>query len=203
MADRPALRQADHLQLLEHAAPALTAAPPGGRRTRTPSRRPPTLCAWEVEVFRSDHRGHDDVRKHGDLADRDSEIASLVEESTRVLGAGHPDTLAAQYTRAEWLSQDGRTDQAEAAFTDLIGKATEHLGPDHDTTLIARSSLAIMRHELPNATPADKTAATDELTSVVTDMARALGTDNPTTANTRRLLDQWTNRTDPLMPPAG
>ncbi|MEU9734330.1 hypothetical protein [Streptomyces sp. NPDC048002] len=60
-----------------------------------------------------------------------------------------------------------------------------------------------MRHERPNATPADKTAATDELTSVVTDMARALGTDNPTTANTRRLLDQWTNRTDPLMPPAG
>lgn len=139
--------------------------------------------------------------EHGDLMDRHAEVANLIKDVTRVLGAGHPDTLAAQYTRAEWLSQDGRTDEAEAAFTELVAKATEHVGPDRDITLIARSSLAILRYERPGGTPADKAAAVDQLASVAADMERALGADHPTAASTRRLLGQWRGQTDPLLPP--
>ncbi|MER6345215.1 tetratricopeptide repeat protein [Streptomyces sp. NPDC001595] len=141
--------------------------------------------------------------EHGDLMDRHAEVTNLIEDVTQVLGAGHPDTLAAQYTRAEWLSQDGRTDEAETAFTELVAKATEHVGRDRDITLIARSSLAILRHERPGGTPADKAAAMDELISVAADMERALGADHPTTANTQRLLGQWRGRADPPLPPTG
>ncbi|WP_225860731.1 tetratricopeptide repeat protein [Streptomyces triticiradicis] len=140
--------------------------------------------------------------EHGGLPDRLAAVADLIEDLTRVLGPGHPDTLAARYCRAEWLSQDGRTDEAETAFGDLIATATESVGPDSDITLVARSSLTILRHERSGATPADKAAAVDELTAVLDAMDRALGTDNPTTASTRRLLGQWrSTRTDPMLPP--
>ncbi|MER6675022.1 tetratricopeptide repeat protein [Streptomyces sp. NPDC000983] len=139
--------------------------------------------------------------EHGGLTDRHAEIASLIEDSARVLGQGHADTLAARYTRAEWLSQDGRTDEAEKEFKGVVAMATEHLGPDRDITLISRSSLAILHHERADGTPADKAAALDELATVVADMESALGTDHPTSANTRRLLTQWRNtHPDPTRP---
>ncbi len=159
------------------------------------ARHPDTLAARSLQL---QIRG-----EHGDLVDRHAEMADLIKDVTQVLGAGHPDTLAAQYTRAEWLSQDGRTDEAEAAFTELVDKATEHVGRDRDITLIARSSLAILRHERPGGTPADKADAVDQLASVAADMKRALGADHPTTAGTRRLLGQWRGQADPLLPPTG
>lgn len=64
-----------------------------------------------------------------------------------VLGPGHPDTLAAHYRLAEWLSEDGRTDEAEAAYQDVVTTGTEHLGDDHNLVLIARSSLTILRYD--------------------------------------------------------
>ncbi|WP_328506912.1 tetratricopeptide repeat protein [Streptomyces sp. NBC_00391] len=131
----------------------------------------------------------------GDLPDRLTAVDEVISDIGRVLGPGHPDTLAAVYCRAEWLGQDGRTDEAEAAYTDVIAATTEHLGADHNMTLIARSSLTILRHDRAGRT-GDGTAsavAVDDMAAVVDAMERALGADDPTTASTRRLLTQWQN----------
>lgn len=133
----------------------------------------------------------------GDLPDRHAAIEALITDITRVLGPGHPDTLAALHCRAEWLNQDGRTDEAEGAYTDVIGVATEHLGADHNLTLIARSSLTILRHDRAGRNGDAAVAAVDDMTAVVDAMERTLGADHPTSASTRRLLTQWQNvRTD-------
>ncbi|MFD7684927.1 tetratricopeptide repeat protein [Streptomyces sp. NPDC059781] len=124
----------------------------------------------------------------GDLPDRLTAIRELIGDITPVLGPGHPDTLAARHCLAEWLNQDGRVDEAEAAYEDVIATGTEHLGAEHNTVLISRSCLTILRYE--HAGP-DNGAAVDDMTAIVAAMERSLGTSDPTTASTRRLLTQW------------
>ncbi|MFD9138363.1 tetratricopeptide repeat protein [Streptomyces bottropensis] len=131
----------------------------------------------------------------GDLPDRLTALDGLTADLTRVLGPGHPDMLAALYCRAEWLGQDGRTDEAEAAYAEVVAMAGEQLGADHNLTLITRSSLTILRHD--RAGRAGDGAATDaaveDMADVVAAMERALGADNPTTLSTRGLLTRWRN----------
>lgn len=123
----------------------------------------------------------------GDIPDRLTAIRELIGDITPVLGAGHPDTLAAHYCLAEWLNGDGHPDDAEATFEDVIATGTEHLGPDHNLVLIARSSLTILRHD---RTGADS-AVIDDMTAIVAAMERTLGPAHQTAASTRRLLTQW------------
>lgn len=126
----------------------------------------------------------------GDLPDHLTAIRELIGDITPVLGPGHPDTLAARHCLAEWLNENGRTDEAEAAYEDVVATGTEHLGADHNLILIARSRLTILRH---NRGGPDSGAAVDDMATLVVDMERALGPAHPTAASTRRLLTQWQN----------
>ncbi|MEU5100312.1 hypothetical protein [Streptomyces sp. NPDC020996] len=74
-------------------------------------------------------------------------------------------------------------------YRQAVTVGTQQLGADHQMALIARGSLAVMRHKRPGA---DRSAALEELTAVVRDMERVLGAAHPNTVSTRRLLDQWT-----------
>ncbi|MEW2045196.1 tetratricopeptide repeat protein [Streptomyces sp. NPDC005476] len=124
----------------------------------------------------------------GDLPDRLTAIREAIGDLTTVLGPGHPDTLSARYCLAEWLSEDRRTNEAEAAYQDVVTIGTEHLGADHNIVLIARSSLTILRHDRNGE---GDSAAVDDMTAVVAAMERTLGPTHPTAAVTRRLLTQW------------
>ncbi|MER6629786.1 tetratricopeptide repeat protein [Streptomyces sp. NPDC000987] len=127
--------------------------------------------------------------EHGHVPGRVAAMEGLSEEMNAALGPGDPETLAARIALAEWLQEDGDTDAAQEVYRQAVSVGTQELGADHQMTLIARGSLAVMRHDTPGA---GRSAALEELAAVVRDMERVLGASHPNTVSTRRLLDQWT-----------
>jgi tetratricopeptide (TPR) repeat protein len=90
----------------------------------------------------------------------------------RVLGRGHPDTLAAGQHLAEAYLAAGRAAEAVSWFRWVLAEQTRVLGPDHPTTIVARHNLGqalVAANQLSDAVTV--------LDGVVADYVRTRGAD--------------------------
>jgi hypothetical protein len=60
----------------------------------------------------------------------------------RVLGPGHPDTLASRNNLGHAYQEVGRVPEAIALFEQALTVGTRALGPGHPTTASSRANLA-------------------------------------------------------------
>jgi hypothetical protein len=81
----------------------------------------------------------------------------LLPDRERVLGPGHPDTLATRGHIASWTGQTGRAREALRLFQELLPDLQRVLGPDHPDTLATRGHIAHWAQEDVNARNKDKT----------------------------------------------
>ena len=70
------------------------------------------------------------------------QFAALVPVCERVLGAEHPDTLAARGELAYWTGRAGDAPAARDQFAGLVPVCERVLGAEHPDTLAARGELA-------------------------------------------------------------
>lgn len=68
----------------------------------------------------------------------------IFEESVRILGDDHPDTLGALNNLASTLGDQGKLPEAAAIQTEVLEKRRHILGDNHPDTLSAMSNLAAM-----------------------------------------------------------
>jgi tetratricopeptide (TPR) repeat protein len=120
----------------------------------------------------------------GDSAARSVLIAEpLLADGERVLGADHPDTLAARNDLAAAYQAAGRTAEAITLHEQNLADRERVLGADHLDTLNARHNLAASYYE------AGRTAeAITLLEQNLADRERVLGADHPDTLNARNNL---------------
>ncbi|MFE0094244.1 tetratricopeptide repeat protein [Streptomyces sp. NPDC059015] len=112
---------------------------------------------------------------------------------SRVLGAGHPDTLATRYEVAYALGQLGRWTEALQTYRDVAGARVQALGPDHPDTLAARYEIGISLGRLGRSAE-----ALEQYRALVTDRTRVHGAADPETLRARHglgvnlgRLDRW------------
>jgi hypothetical protein len=110
----------------------------------------------------------------------------LVATSALVLGADHPDTLAARHQLARWHGEAGDPAGAAAAFEQLLTDRLRVLGPDHPDTLTTRHNLASCRGKA-----GDAVGAATAFQDLLVDRLRVLGPDHPATLISRHHLANW------------
>jgi tetratricopeptide (TPR) repeat protein len=98
----------------------------------------------------------------------------------RVLGSGHPDTLAAGQEVAWMLAQQGRTAEAEELYRRVLAGREQALGDDHPDTLTTRSAVAWMLGERGRFGEAEELYR-----QVLAASGRVLGDGHPNTLATR------------------
>ncbi len=69
----------------------------------------------------------------------------MLARQLRVLGAGHPDTLASRNNLASAYYAAGRVDETIALFEEVLADSVRVLGPDHPSTLASRRNLEAAR----------------------------------------------------------
>jgi hypothetical protein len=100
-----------------------------------------------------------------------------------VLGADHPDTLAARHDIARMLAARGDHAGAEAKFRDVFAARLRVLGADHPGTLDTRHCIA---GEM--AARGDLAGAETEYRDILAAKLRVLGADHPSTTETANWL---------------
>ncbi len=105
----------------------------------------------------------------------------------RVLGAEHPNTLAARYQYAAATGQAGEPAAARDLVAALLPVRERILGPEHPDTLMTRGHLARWTGQA-----GDATAARDQYAALLPVYERALGREHPNTLMTRSNLARWT-----------
>ncbi|MGW1354723.1 tetratricopeptide repeat protein [Streptomyces sp. NPDC002409] len=110
----------------------------------------------------------------------------LSEIATAILGAAHPDTLAARHGFARWQGEAGDAASAVDTLTELLEDRLGLLGQDHPETLHTRHELARLRGEA-----GDAAGAVDALTPLVEHYLRVLGPDHLDTLTARHELARW------------
>jgi tetratricopeptide (TPR) repeat protein len=123
------------------------------------------------------------LRDERKLTDAASIFEHVLIDRLRVLGADHPDTLAARNNLANTYAQQGRLSEAETIYRSTLTDLQRILGPDHPDTLAARSNLAntcIQQGRLSEAETIYR--------STLTDLQRILGPDHPDTLVTHNNL---------------
>jgi tetratricopeptide (TPR) repeat protein len=106
-----------------------------------------------------------------------SELAAL---SDRILGRGHPDTLAVDEQLADAYLAAGQAAEAVSWFRWVLAERVRVLGPDHPRAIAARRDLG---HTLVAANQADD--AVTVLDRVIGDYERVRGADQPETLGAR------------------
>ena len=119
----------------------------------------------------------DRARLTGPAVDYWNELAAV---SDRILGRGHPDTLAADEQLAGAYLAAGRAAQAVSWFRWVLAERVRVLGPDHPSAIAARRDLG---HALVAANQA--AGAVTVLDRVVGDYERVRGHDQPDTLGAR------------------
>lgn len=110
----------------------------------------------------------------------------MAEQSLRMLGPEHPDTLRTHFNLARWQGETGQPGGAVVALEGVLADRLRVLGPDHRDTLIARSDLAHWRGEAGD--PAGAVAAYELL---LVDQLRELGPHHPDVITTRGNHARW------------
>ncbi len=105
----------------------------------------------------------------------------------RVLGAEHPDTLAARHQLAIWTGATGDSASARDMLAALLPVRERVLGPEHPDTLNTRHQLAVWTGQA-----GDPAAAQDMFAALLPVEERVLGPEHPDTLTTRHQLARWT-----------
>ncbi|XVU24192.1 tetratricopeptide repeat protein [Actinoplanes sp. CA-054009] len=113
----------------------------------------------------------------------------FLDDLLRVLGPGHPYTLAIRGNLADRRGEAGNPAGAATALEQLLDDLLRVRGPDHPDTLTNRGNLADWRGEAGD--PAGAAAATEQL---LVDFLRVRGPDHPDTLTTRARLAGWRGR---------
>ncbi len=111
----------------------------------------------------------------------------MVEAQVRVLGAEHPDTLAARGSLVRWSGVAGDAAGARDQFAALLPVRERVLGPEHPDTLAARGFLARW-----TGGAGDAAGARDQFAALLPVDERVLGREHPGTLATRGSLARWT-----------
>jgi tetratricopeptide (TPR) repeat protein len=124
------------------------------------------------------------LRQLGDSAAQAIAVGEpLVEDSERLLGPDHPDTLTSRNNLANAYQEAGRRTEAMVLHERTLADRERLLGPDHSETLNSRGNLANVYQEAGRVTEAmvlhERTLA---------DRERLLGPDHPRTLNSRNNL---------------
>ncbi|WP_307513220.1 tetratricopeptide repeat protein [Streptomyces sp. W4I9-2] len=107
----------------------------------------------------------------------------LLDAETRLLGPGHPNTLASRNNLANALNRLGEHQQAADLHRQNLTDRERDLGPDHPDTLASRNNLANVLDEL-----GEHQQAADLHRQNLTDRERILGPDHPNTLASRNNL---------------
>jgi transcriptional regulator with XRE-family HTH domain len=106
--------------------------------------------------------------------------------AARLLGADHPDVLAARGDVAFWQGEAGAPSRAAAAAQRLVDECSQILGPEHRQTLTARHHVAGW-----HGRAGGPWQAVIEFQELLADRIRILGADDPDTLNNRNSLAGW------------
>jgi hypothetical protein len=105
------------------------------------------------------------------------------------VGHQSPAVLPNRYRAAVWTAYAGRPTSALAALRDLLADEEQILGPDHANTLIVRATIAQLMYET-----GDRDEAHEMLRQVSQDQVRVLGSEDPATEVTLKVLAEWERR---------
>ena len=134
----------------------------------------------------------------GDFGGAIEILKDATEESGRLLGANHPDTLSSRNNLALAYQAAGRLNDAIPLLEKTLTDRERLLGPDHPDTLASRNNLALAYQaagRLNDAIPL--------LEKTLTDRERLLGPDHPDTLTSRNnlaLAYQATGRLNDAIP---
>jgi tetratricopeptide (TPR) repeat protein len=152
------------------------------------------LAVWERAVHPIVFRAGRSLGEAGLVAEAVAHFQAAVDNSGRLLGCDHPDTLSARYELAYWRGEAGDFAGAAESQSELLADRLRILGADHPDTLGTRASLAYWQGHAGD--PAGAAAATK---AVIADMVRVLGPDHTTTLSARHNLADWQGRAgDPV-----
>ncbi|WP_051711431.1 caspase, EACC1-associated type [Streptomyces sp. NRRL S-350] len=162
-------------------------------RTRRPTRvgreepaRTDQGPATERERFHALVEAGRQLGRGGHARSAASELGTVLDRMTQVLGSDDPDTLAGRIEYAQWLGAAGQVREALDLSTAAVGALTRVLGADNRVTLVGRAQLAHWTGEA--GQPGEAVRLTGE---VVTDLTRALGPDDRETLLGRGRLAHW------------
>jgi DNA-binding SARP family transcriptional activator len=129
-----------------------------------------------------------DVKNARELA------VAVVDDTQRVLGPDHRQTLAARAHLAWLTAEAGDVARARQLAAELVEDNRRVLGPEHRHTLLARAYLARWTREA-----GDLVRAQELATELVKDDERILGPDHRYTLDARTYLARWTGETGDLV----
>jgi tetratricopeptide (TPR) repeat protein len=116
-----------------------------------------------------------------------TELVEVRDTARRLLGADHPDVLAAGHQIARVLDKRGQREQAETELKNVLEARQKVLGDNHVSTLATRNQLAWTRHVLGRDNEAEP-----ELRAVLKARRRILGDEHPDTLVSRMdLAEVW------------
>ncbi|WP_147680827.1 tetratricopeptide repeat protein [Actinomyces ruminicola] len=107
----------------------------------------------------------------------------VLEDRLRILGPGHPDTLASRNNLASAYESAGRLEDAIDLHQQVLQDSLRILGPDHPDTLASRNNLAFVCLEAGRVGE-----AIGFYERVLEDMLRVVGPDHPLTLTSRHNL---------------
>jgi hypothetical protein len=111
----------------------------------------------------------------------------LYQKALEALGPGHPYSLTALGTLADWAGQAGDAAPARDQWAGLLRLYERFLGPEHPDTLHARLNLAAWTGDA-----GDPVGARDQFAALLPVMKRTLGAEHEYTLSTRNNLARWT-----------
>jgi len=127
-----------------------------------------------------------------DAAAARDQYVGLVPVVERVLGAEHPNTLAARGNLARWTGEAGDAAAARDQYVGLVPVVERVLGAEHPNTLAARGNLARWTGEA-----GDAAEGRDQFAALLPIQERVLGPDHPRTlAWARAERAYWTERAE-------
>ncbi|GAA0903521.1 tetratricopeptide repeat protein [Virgisporangium aurantiacum] len=113
-------------------------------------------------------------------------LKKLLEDTLRIFGRNHPDTLAIGIDLLRWRAVAGDPGGAAMAFAHLLDNCLRILGPDHPDTLMTRHRLALCWGEA-----GDPRGAAIAFEHLLADCLRVFGPDHPDTLATRANVANW------------
>ncbi|MEU2716649.1 serine/threonine-protein kinase [Streptomyces sp. NPDC007205] len=142
--------------------------------------RPPPALPAAPTAYPAERTAALALLRAGRVAEALAAYTDLAEAGARVLGADHPDTLAARQETAYALGRLGRHFEAHQVYAEVLAARVRVMGPDHPDTLRCRHNLACALGRLGRLDDACRTAL-----EVAAARARVLGPDHPDTLVSR------------------
>lgn len=120
------------------------------------------------------------VQMRGCYREADALFREVLSSSNRLLGPGHPHTLAVRNNLGLLLRQMHCLDEAQRTLDEVLVAREKVLGPDHPDTLTTRYNLGLTWYDRQ-----DQLAAERIFQQVLGARERVLGSDHPDTLETR------------------